>query len=299
MAQSHVDHEERFCPQVLGELQHLVVAEAVSDVVAPVDTQVSGSLLDGTDGVLPLEAVVKVVARSRLSLDIAAAGETHELRMQGFQQLGEVDAASVLATLVGGREERDNIHRHHAGGGKRQRQPAFGVRACRAHGYIFNMCPLASFQLQGHAGLTQVASVGTAEGDDEVALVVSVGLHPGRERVVRLLAEGHPPVAFVLDTAAQTLQVQAKGVGLTVVEHSVCRQRSHGTAESLPMGGTFRVVLEGTVLHQLGVETAVAGVVDFLEKDTIKALTDLGSQVFCIHRDHRLGKSIRGQKHQD
>ena len=298
VAQSHIDHEERFCPQVLGELQHLVVAEAVGDVVAPVNAQMTGSLFDRADGVLPLKAIVQVVARGCLSLDIAAAGETHELGMQGFQQLGQIDAASVLATLVGGREERDDIHRQHAGGGERQRQATFGVAARRAHGYIFYLGPSSSLQLEGNRGLTQVAPVGTTEGDDEVTLVGSIGLHPGREGVVRLLAESHTPVAFVLDTAAQPLQVQAQGVGLTVVKHPVGRQRSHGTTECFPMHRAFGVVLERTVLNQFGVEAAITGMIDFLEENAIEAGANLCPKMFGIHSDHRLRHGPRGCKRQ-
>ena len=298
MAQSHIDHEERFCSQVLGQLQHFVIPEAIGDVVTPVNAKMTGTLLDRADGVLPLKAIVQVVARSGLSFDVAAAGETHELGMQGFQQLGQIDAASVLATLVGGREKRHDIHRQRARSAERQRQATFGVGACRAHGYIFYLRPSSSLQLEGNRGLTQVASVGTAEGDDEVTLVGSFGLHPGREGVVRLLAEGHPPVAVVLDTAAQPLQVQAQGVGLTVVEHSVCRQRSHGTAKSLPMDRAFGVVLERTVLNQFGVEAAITGVVDFLEENAIEAGAHLCPKMFGIHSDHRLRHGPRGCKRQ-
>jgi hypothetical protein len=54
------------------------------------------------------------------------------------------------------------------------------------------------------------------------------------------------------------------------------------------MGGRGGIVLERTVLNQLGIEAAIASMIDFLEKDSIQTRTDGCARVRHIDRDHGL-----------
>ena len=103
--QTDVDHIERLGSEVFGHLQILVETDAVGGAVAPVDVPVAGTLLDGADGTFPAEGIVG----RYLSLDEAAAGEAHELRMHLVEHLCQVGAQTVLAILEGRREERHDI----------------------------------------------------------------------------------------------------------------------------------------------------------------------------------------------
>ena len=107
VSDAHVDHEQGMCAQVLGQLQQLVVAQAVAHPVAPVTVQVARSLLDGSHALLPLEAVGGAVGVG--SLDVASAGKAHEAWMQVGQHLRQVFAATVRTALEGGREEAHHV----------------------------------------------------------------------------------------------------------------------------------------------------------------------------------------------
>ena len=99
MSHTHVYHEEGFCIQILGELQHLVEAKTIAHVVVPVYAVVSRTFLNGTDGVLPFKAVGLAIAP--LSLHIATTGEANERRMYGFKFLCQVNTTTILSILVG------------------------------------------------------------------------------------------------------------------------------------------------------------------------------------------------------
>jgi hypothetical protein len=56
------------------------------------------------------------------------------------------------------------------------------------------------------------------------------------------------------------------------------------------MYGLAVVVLEGAVLHEFGIESAVAGVVDFLEEDAVEARADGGAHVGGVDVDNGLSR---------
>ncbi len=296
VADTHVDDEQGFSAEILGELQHLVVAEAVGDVVAPVDAEVSGPLFDGSHCVLPFEAVVEVVARRGLAFDIAAAGEAHELGVQRLEQFGEVDAAAVGAPFVGGREEAYDIEGEGAGLREGERHAALGVGTRGAYADALDLGPLACLELQRHGGLSEVAAVAAVERDNKIALVGGIRLHPRGEGVGGLLAESHAPVALVLHAAGGGGHGEAEGMCLAVVEEAGGGELSPGTAYRPPVYGLAVVVLEGAVLHEFGIESAVAGVVDFLEEDTVEARADGGAHVGCVDVDLDLCAAGSGDK---
>ena len=288
VADTHVDDEQGFSTEILGELQHLVVAEAVGDVITPVDAEVSGALFDGSHGVLPLEAVVEVVARRGLAFDIAAAGEAHELGVQRLEQFRQVDAAAVGAPFVGRREEAYDIEREGAGLREGERHAALGVGTCGAYADALDLGPLACLEFQGHGGLSEVAAVAAVERDNKIALVGSIRLHPCGEGVDGLLAESHAPVALVLHAARGGGHGEAQGMCLAVVEEAGGGELSTRSSEGCPMNRTLMVVLERTVLDKLGIEAAIAGMVDLLEEDTIETRTDGGTHVLGIDIDYGL-----------
>ena len=288
VAYTYVDDEEGLGAQVLGELQHLVVAEAVGDIVTPVDAEVAGPLLDGANGVLPLEAVVEAIALSGLPLDVASARETHELGVQGLEHLGEVDAAAVGTTLVGGREEADDVERERAGLREGQAQTALGVAGFGLDADVLDLLPTAGLQLECGRGGAQFAAITPHKGGGDIALVGTLGLDPEGEGVGGLLTEGHAPVALVLDTSASCAERELQVVGLAVVERTLGGERGYGLPYGLPMGGRGGIVLERTVMNQLGIEAAIASMIDFLEKDSIQTRTDGCARVRHIDRDHGL-----------
>ena len=69
-----------------------------------------GPVDERTDGLLPVEALVDVVA-----FKVVAAGEAQELRMHRRHLLHQVDAEAVGAIVISGREKRDELHPERAG----------------------------------------------------------------------------------------------------------------------------------------------------------------------------------------
>ena len=91
--QTNVHHVERFGVKVFGKLQVFVKSHAVACAITPVDVLMSRTFFDGTDGLLPMESVL----RRLLSLHVATTGEAHELGTYVIEKLCKVGAQTVLA----------------------------------------------------------------------------------------------------------------------------------------------------------------------------------------------------------
>ena len=121
--------------EVFTPVEKFEQAHAVGGVVVP-GAGVGGAVDERADGLLPLEALVDVVA-----FEVVAAGETEEGGMHGGELLHEVDAVAVGGVLVGGREERDEREPGGAGvlDGELEMVVGGGVRApvLRVKSYCF------------------------------------------------------------------------------------------------------------------------------------------------------------------
>ena len=83
-------------------------------------------------------------------------------------------------------------------------------------------------------------------------------------------------------------------MSLFLVEQPVCDEGGCGTADGFPVDGAICIVFEGAVLHQFGVESTVAGVVDFFKKDAIESWAHRDTQVCGIDFHYGLGYAIQG-----
>ena len=95
------DREHGLDLEVFGPFEKFEEAHAVGGLVVP-RAAVRGAVDEWAEGVLPVEALVDLVA-----LKIVAAGQAQELRVHSRHQLHDVGAVAVLAVLVGRRKERD------------------------------------------------------------------------------------------------------------------------------------------------------------------------------------------------
>jgi hypothetical protein len=155
-----VDREDGVDMQVLRPLEELEQAEPVGGLVVP-RTAVGGAVHQRTNGVLPVEALIDL-----LTLKIVASGKAEELRMHLRHLLHEVRPVAVLAVLVGGGEERDQIEPELAGVVSR-------VPVVRVKGYCFH-----SFESAGRVAeatvlplmsLMRETAMGPMEGESALA----------------------------------------------------------------------------------------------------------------------------------
>ena len=103
--QTYVYYIERLGVQILSQLQILIESHTVAGAVAPVHVLMSRTLLDRTDGLLPVECILWRL----LSLYVATAWEADELRMDVIEQLSQIRAQAVLAIIESRREEANHV----------------------------------------------------------------------------------------------------------------------------------------------------------------------------------------------
>ena len=82
------------------------------------------------------------------------------------------------------------------------------------------------------------------------------------------------PETLVAHTVARAFEFQFERMLLRLVQHPVGNHGHTGIPHGPPFVRVRRIVLERTVVNQLGVKPAVAGMVDFLKENTIMALAD-------------------------
>ena len=293
MSDSHIDHEEGVGSQVLGQLQQLVVAQSVGDLVAPVAVEVPRALLDGPDGLLPLEAVRGAVGVG--PLDVAAAGEAHEARMEVGQHLSQIFAATVGTILERRRKKAHHIQVEHTFDRAPQHQPTLGLIA-RGHDGCRQLLPFPrGADVDGR--LAQPPAAGILQFCRDDTLEGVFGAEPEGKGVLPALDDIHTPVAFVAHSAAGRFDVHAQSSPLNRIQHVVSAQADCGIAGGTPGQGTVHVLLERAVAHQFGVQTAVAGVVDFFVEDTIVVLGHLLASILEIKVDLHLSLSRQGTQH--
>ena len=302
-AQSHVADEHAFGTDVLAELQEFVVAEAHRGTIAPsvVNTRTGGRI---ADGFLPFDTVRKGDA-----LHHAAARPADECRTHGFERLGDILAQSVFAVAERlGREERNVIEQQRSlafefddeagvvvSAGSYEFARILTPRFVRVEGQR----PVAEFRVVGadefDGGFAvepvAVRGVETQEiafvlfdvdapesgiGERDASLNGKRDLQRRRSRAVeRIFGRELHGCAFACQLFERPcgyfVRCPAKcqiGMGLRAGKVIADGGRIDFIADPVAFG--YGAVFESAVLNQLGVESAVARVVDLFEEDAVQ-----------------------------
>ena len=267
--QTYVYYIERLGVQVFGKLQILIESHTVAGAVAPVHVLMSRTLLDRTDGLLPVECIL----RRLLSLYVATARETDELRMDVIEKLSQIRAQAIFAVLESRREEAYHVEND----------------GTLAVGYEFKLCLgivgigckfccifgpfLAYLGIEGCFSIHLVA-LGVGEASLQSALVAT--LCPERELVGSALYGIDAPEALVDERGCGSRfgsNGKLESLALCLVEQTLvdelCLDFCTFLGGSFPGRDVFVVILERAVADEFGIESAVSSMVDILEEDTI------------------------------
>ena len=297
---THVHHEQRLGPQILGELQHFMESETVRHPISPILVHVSRTFLYRTNGILPLETVGFSV--SIKSFHVAAAGETYERRFHGFQLFRQVDAATVVAAFVSRRKKTYHIQHDRAGHGAFQREPTLAGLS-RSRDFRRQLRPLRA-DIHRELAATQTLTAFSLQLGCKDTLVSRTSFYPERQLVSLPVHHMNAPETLVAHTVARAFEFQFERMLLRLVQHPVGNHGHTGVPHGPPFVRVRRIVLERTVVNQLGVKPAVAGMVDFLKENTIMATADGSSPLsgidiqcnLCHGRGHTHSAKCHGNK---
>ena len=239
----------------------------------------SRAFFDGTDGLLPMESVL----RRLLSFHVATAGEAHELGTDVIEKLCKVGTQTVLAIHECRREEADDVQCNGALAVEDQLELSFrvvGVGCKRGS----ELAPLLShLSVHGCLGIHALA-VGADEASLNAALVASFS--PKRQLVSSALHGIDAPETLVDERCSGVLtrsDVYLKSLSLSVVEQSLADElrRDGCSVCSLcaPCGSGVVAVLERAVADKLSVETAVRSMIDVLEEDAVEIRRHLNAGI--------------------
>ena len=193
----HVHHVERFGPQILSQLQILMIPQSVGGTVAPVHIPVAFTLFDRTDGALPAEGIVGTL----LPLHETTTRESHKLRMQLPQHVGQIRTHTVLTIAECGWEEAHHIQLHLSYTIEHKRELRLGIIVKSGQrGLVFCPPPLFSSGEYSHLLLSvHLFSVGRAQFCLHGA-PIGWRLGPERQAIGASLHGVNPPVALVNQT---------------------------------------------------------------------------------------------------
>ena len=285
VAQAHVDHEQWGSPEVFAELQIFVETESVAGEIAPVTVVVAGPPLDGPDGFLPLEGVVVAT----LALHVASAGEAEKAGTGVGQQLRQVGAQAVFSVFP-----RIGEHRHHVDAqlsahvGQQHELSALVGGGGHDGGRELVPAPVADGSFERGLAKNHRSVFGTELG---FQMLVENGrcLDPQTEGIGGVLGDAHAPKTCIADALGlrgrSTGSVDGQRLLLDVVHQIVGLELDGGASESRP---AVHALLERSVLHQLGIKTALARVVDFLEEKPVLIVADDGAPLRGVKVHHGL-----------
>ena len=227
------------------------------------------TLLDRTDGLLPVECIL----RRLLSLYVATAWEADELRMDVIEQLSQIRAQAVLAILESRREEAYHV----------QNDGTLSV------GYEFKLCfrivgigcefscifgPLLAYL--GIEGCFSIHLVALCVGEASLQSALVATFCPERELVGSALNGVDAPETFVDERGCGSWfgrNGKLESLALCLVEQTLvdelCLDLCTFLGGSFPGRDVLVVILERAVADEFGIETAVSSMVDILEEDTI------------------------------
>ena len=246
------------------------------------------TVLHRAHGVLPLVAGGKGVA-----LDDAAAGEAEDAGVEVIERLGEVGTQTVLSVLPGlDGEERDVVHvhrtlrqQHHA-----QTRVGIGEGGAEEDGLLLPAVA-ADFDFLGQQILA--AGVQQLNGELHGAGIGSAGI--GSETVFLALLEADATETFVVEPGTQPTAVvdDAHVVGIAVEAGLGVLHRD--VAKGYPANEGLRE-LEGAVLHQFSVESAVGTEVDVFEEDAVHRGLYLGCRPGYVNGHYMLCLRTQGAR---
>ena len=267
--QTYVYNIERLGVQILGKLQILIKSHTVAGTVAPVYVLVTRTFLDRTDGLLPVESIL----RRFLSLYVATAREADELRMDIIEKLSQVRTQAILAILESRREEAYHI----------QNDGTLSV------GYEFKLCfrivgigckfscifgPLLAYLGIECGFCIHLVALCVGEASLQSALVAT--FRPEREFVGSALNGVDAPEALIDERGCGSRLCRdgkLESLALCIVEQTLvdelCLNLGTFLSRSLPGRDVLVVILERAVADEFGIESAVSSMVDILEEDTI------------------------------
>ena len=232
--------------------------------MAVVDSQ---AFLDGSYGVTPLIAVA--------ALDVASTGEPHEARVQRCQLLGQVTAHTVLAALERRRHQAHAIQINGSGLAATNGEPSELVAACgRDLGGV--LLPLSSLA-DVHRGVSKVGTLITLERQRDIARPVVGRPYPEGGTVGLTADDVDTPETDVARAVARLGEVEMHGTFLCGAEQVLRRDAEGGVANGPPVVGISTILFHGTIADELGIEPAVARMVDLLVEDAIVQRTDDGT----------------------
>ena len=271
-----------------------------------------------TDGLLPAVGVPEALSAA---VNHAAARETHEFGIELVDGLGKVPAQAVALECVL-RNEGDHINVYAALCEAEELEACIGAVLCGGEGdFIFLPSPAAGLELglpYCHRNGKRTSldlparhernfhipclSVGAPEEDGEIIFLTCLEHHSAEAGIGYAYAGRAAEIAEMADS----LDVETHIVRIVLVERSLGAgvHVSGGMAvghisprgSGAPSGLFGKVVLEGAVLHELGIETAVAGVADVLDEYAEELVAD---GLAPCRRHHRLlcGSRKRGKSH--
>ncbi len=292
MPDAHVDHIERFGPQVLCQLQVLMEADAIGRAVAPVDIPVARTLFHWTDGALPAERVVGAL----LTFDKATAREAEKLRVEVIEHGCQVRTHPVLAVVERGGHEAHHVEVKLALASGLKPQQGFRMVGIAGHrGLILGPLVGELLALKLRLGKLHASA---AAADERFQLALELSLGPERQFVGAALYGGNAPVALIVESVTFTVEGHLQRLALSLVEQALVHEAQGRVALGLPVLGSLVVVLEAAVADELSIETTVGGVVDVFIEDAIEhgrhRLAFLGG----IHVDRHLCRCAEGAQKQ-
>ena len=261
--------------------------------------------LQGTYGIHPSVDVVKSVTMAGTS-----TRETHEAGLHVSQYLSQIGAHTILASLERLLWEERNHVQSHLSYRRGNHQQLCLVRIPLGGKDGVHLLPLARsgcrevFLSHGVALLINKAhgefsclSFQLTSPQGEVVLVALLQYNTVKSFVGKghtRLADGQCGIVLVV-FVNRIISGYLKLVAIS----GILQAPSRRVAPSPTMSGVRRVILEATVLHQLGIDTSIGSIVDVFEKHTDEFVTDglcLDGRSQCQLCLHGL-QSFEGRNH--
>ena len=290
--QSATDDGQGLTAEVLAELEELEEAETIRLEIVGIETVAEGvvpavlvqrTVLYGTHGVLPLVAGLEVGA-----LYDTTAGETEYARVHVEECLRQILAHAVLTTFprVGG-EKGDMLHVGRGlVAGEEEAEGALGLGTRRLQrGRVFLPLLAADLDIDGGEALVLTHGVVVDETHLQCRSTALGTACPQGETVGGTFLDGDAEEALVLKTGelvavAGVLEAHVMGIaleGTVVLDVEV--------AEGAPAHEVLGE-LKGAVLHHLGIEPTVGGIVDVFKEDAVHRRLYRGTELLRVDIHH-------------
>ena len=268
---SAADHWKRSSSEILCKEEHLIESHScaleivrsspvLEDVVPSVF--IKRTVLHWTNTLLPFVSGVKAV-----SFDDTAARESEESRLQVIQRLGKVLPEAVFPAFPGVHREKGYMVELHCSLALKQ-DSELAVGICERSSHIYgDLVP--AFALHVHIyPIISVISVRSHQFRLQCHRPVLVGPYVRRKAVLLARLKADAPISFIVDSGPEPSSI----VGNTHVMRVSVKARvfvlNADQTERCPAYEAVRE-LERTVLHELGIKSAVGSEVDVLEEYTV------------------------------